>query len=223
MKTVERRGVGGKWARGLLVSGALWGVPMAHAQELPVQDPTQLIWMTGHWVQSSERGRSDEVWLAPTSAGMVGLNQQAFASGGRFFEFLRIEPLSGRLSYMASPMGRSPTVFALESAGPCTVAFVNPAHDFPQRIEYRREGTAMIASIAGIVRGEPRQSQWRWALESGGDPQLCGAVAEAMSEGAEVVVPPDAAGVAEDGAPDAAEPTDSGAEAPDQAAPAPAD
>lgn len=191
MKTVERRGVWGKWVRGLLASGALWGAPMATAQELPVQDPTQLIWMTGHWVQSSERGRSDEVWLAPTSAGMVGMNQQAFASGGRFFEFLRIEPLSGRLSYMASPMGRSPTVFALESAGPCAVAFVNPAHDFPQRIEYRREGSAMIASIAGIVRGEPRQSQWRWALESGGDPQLCGGVPDGAGSDAEVVAPPD--------------------------------
>ena len=219
MKTVERRGVGGKWACGLLACGALLSVPMAHAQELPVQDPTQLIWMTGHWVQSSERGRSDEVWLAPTSAGMVGLNQQAFASGGRFFEFLRIEPLSGRLSYMASPMGRSPTVFALESAGPCTVAFVNPAHDFPQRIEYRREGPAMIASIAGIVRGEPRQSQWRWALESGGDPLLCGGAAAAMGEGVEDLVPQDAAGVAADAAPVEGEPTDSDAEAPAQPAP----
>lgn len=194
---------------------------MALAQELPVQDPTQLIWMTGHWVQSSERGRSDEVWLAPTSAGMVGMNQQAFASGGRFFEFLRIEPLSGRLSYMASPMGRSPTVFALESAGPCTVAFVNPTHDFPQRIEYRREGSAMIASIAGIVRGEPRQSQWRWVLESGGDPQLCGGLADVMGEGVEAVAPPDAAGVAADAAPAEGEPTDLGTEAPDPDQPAP--
>lgn len=189
MKTVERRGVRGKWAGGLLAACALWGTSAAHAQELPVQDPTQLIWLTGHWVQSSERGRSDEVWLAPTSAGMVGMNQQAFASGGRFFEFLRIEPLSGRLSYMASPMGRSPTVFALESAGPCTVAFVNPAHDFPQRIEYRREGTAMIASIAGIVRGERRQSQWRWTLESGGDPRLCGGHSEAGTGGTDGEAP----------------------------------
>lgn len=212
MKTVERRGVRGKWASGLLAACALWGMPAAQAQELSVQDPTQLIWLTGHWVQSSERGRSDEVWLAPTSAGMVGMNQQAFASGGRFFEFLRIEPLSGRLSYMASPMGRSPTVFALESAGPCTVAFVNSAHDFPQRIEYRREGTAMIASISGIVRGEPRQSQWRWALESGGDPQLCAGTADAVGEEMESEAAP------LDAPADVAEPGDSGADALDQPA-----
>ena len=223
MKTVERRGVGGKWARGLLACGALLSVPLAPAQELPVQDPTQLIWMTGHWVQSTDRGRSDEVWLAPTSAGMVGMNQQAFASGGRFFEFLRIEPLSGRLSYMASPMGRSPTVFALESAGPCTAAFVNPAHDFPQRIEYRREGTAMIASIAGIVRGEPRQSQWRWALESGGDPLLCGGVAEAEGEGTGAAVPSEGSEAGVDTSPAVGEQAGSGAEAVDQPEPAPTD
>lgn len=197
MKTVERRGEIGKCSvLALVLAGALGG-QAAVAQELPAQDPTQLIWLAGHWVQQSERGRSDEVWLAPTAAGMVGLNQQAFARGGRFFEFLRIEPLAGRLSYMASPMGRNPTVFGLESAGPCTVAFINPAHDFPQRIEYRREGAALIASIAGVVRGEPRQSQWRWQLESGGDASLCGGAPEAS--GTEMPIDPGAGELPSDG------------------------
>ena len=39
--------------------------------------------------------------------------------------------------------------FAIANHGDGWVVFENPAHDFPNRIEYRRDGAGLRASIAG--------------------------------------------------------------------------
>ncbi len=57
--------------------------------------------------------------------------------------------LDGTQSYIAQPGGRPPTAFRRTAGGERWVRFENPEHDFPRRIEYRREGDALHAEIAG--------------------------------------------------------------------------
>ena len=40
----------------------------------------------------------------------------------------------------------------------------NPSHDFPQHIEYRREGDVLHARIEGAENGESKSVEWSWTL-----------------------------------------------------------
>lgn len=63
------------------------------------------------------------------------------------FEFMRIEQAAdGAIAFVAQPLGRPETRFAAREHGPDGVVFENPAHDFPQRVIYRRDGAARIAA-----------------------------------------------------------------------------
>ena len=52
---------------------------------------------------------------------------------------------------MAARGGR-PTIFSQAARGDGWIRFENPAHDFPNRIEYRRQGDRLRAYIAGPGR-----------------------------------------------------------------------
>jgi hypothetical protein len=53
-------------------------------------------------------------------------------------------------------------VFGATEVGPDRVIFVNPGHDFPQRVSYRREGDVLTARIDGQIDGEARSMEWRY-------------------------------------------------------------
>lgn len=57
--------------------------------------------------------------------------------------------LDGVQSYIAQPGGKPPTAFKRTAGGETWARFENPDHDFPQRIEYRREGDRLHAEVAG--------------------------------------------------------------------------
>ena len=65
------------------------------------------------------------------------------------FEYVRIEHSAEATHYLAQPQGRPATAFKLTASGPNWARFEKPQHDFPQRIEYRREGERLHASIVG--------------------------------------------------------------------------
>jgi hypothetical protein len=72
-------------------------------------------------------------------------------SGGRMlsFEFVRIMEIEGALTYVAQPDGDPPTNFPRTDGGDDWIRFENKEHDYPQRIEYRREGEGLRAEIGG--------------------------------------------------------------------------
>jgi hypothetical protein len=89
---------------------------------------------------------------------MLGMGRTVSASGQRpaQFEFLRVELRDGVPTYLAQPQGVPAVAFRLIQSGDSSVRFENPAHDFPQRIEYRRNGSALRAEIAGPRGGQER-------------------------------------------------------------------
>ena len=114
-----------------------------------------LDWITGHWCADLGEEIVEEYWLPPHGGVALGLSRARTAQETTAFEFLRIADIEGVRSYIAQPGGRAPTIFKQTAGGERWIRFENPDHDFPQRIEYRREGDALEAQIAGP--GQNRQ------------------------------------------------------------------
>jgi hypothetical protein len=62
---------------------------------------------------------------------------------------MRIEPVDGVPTFFAQPGGKPPTAFPAVEAGERHIRFANDHHDFPQWIEYRRDGERLLAAIGG--------------------------------------------------------------------------
>lgn len=133
--------------------------PVALIPEDP--DLRALAWMTGSWVRTEPGARIEEHWTAPAGASMLGMNRNVVGGRTAFFEFLRIEFVEGSIRYAASPMGRDPpTVFELAAIEPGRVEFANPEHDFPTRVGYARQGSTLVAWIAGEEAGQAKEVRW---------------------------------------------------------------
>ncbi len=109
----------------------------------------ELDWLAGQWCGGDPAERIEEHWLAPRGGELLGLSRTIRGERMVAFEFLRIATVEGVPTYLAQPGGRPPTAFARSAGGKDWVRFENPAHDFPQRIEYRRNGDTLHAEIAG--------------------------------------------------------------------------
>ena len=132
------------------------------ATSLQAQDVSKLGWMAGHWMQKSDKEEVQESWLGPRGNTMVATNLTLTAGRGSSFEFLRIGVKDGRIVYFAMPGGRPATEFPLQSMTDSSVVFENVAHDFPQRIIYRRDGETLIARVEGKRRGADASEEWRF-------------------------------------------------------------
>lgn len=106
-------------------------------------------WLSGRWVAEAEGGWTEEAWSAPRGSVMLGFSRAGRGDVLREWEFIRIAPdASGAVAYHAQPGGRPPVAFRLVAHDAASVTFENPAHDFPQRIRYVREGDRLTATIS---------------------------------------------------------------------------
>jgi hypothetical protein len=135
---------------------------LAAAAGTPARSLADLSWMAGSWA-SSEGGRSsEEHWTKPDGGLMLGMHRDT-GGGKTAFEFLRIEEVAGRITYLASPQGRPATPFELIESAAQSAVFANPEHDFPQRILYWREGRSLCAAVEGPIDGETVSETWCWS------------------------------------------------------------
>lgn len=110
---------------------------------------SSLDWISGHWCTEVGAETVDELWLPPRGDIVVGMSQTSTKNHTMAFEYLRIAEVGGVLTYLAQPGGRPPTAFGRTAGGDRWIRFENPDHDFPQRIEYRRQDDMLHAEIAG--------------------------------------------------------------------------
>ena len=59
------------------------------------------------------------------------------------------------------PQGGAPVAFALVRHDTASATFENPAHDYPQRIVYARDGDTLTATISAIDGSKPRSWSYR--------------------------------------------------------------
>jgi hypothetical protein len=150
----------------LLGAGASTLVP-SPAEE-PGSDIAAFAWIAGTWTGVDGKMEMEEVWLAPKGGAMLGLHRDVMGDKMVSFEFLRIATRPNGVAYIASPQGKTATVFLLKD-GPEKVAsekravFENLENDFPQRILYwlDKDG-ALHARIEGDKNGKQGPMEWTW-------------------------------------------------------------
>jgi hypothetical protein len=109
----------------------------------------KLDWIDGHWCSDGNGERIEEIWLPSHGGVMLGMSRTLAGERTSSFEYMRIVLGEHGPAYIAQPGGRPPVSFLRSDGGTNWVRFENPEHDFPQRIEYRREGNTLHAKIAG--------------------------------------------------------------------------
>lgn len=124
-------------------------------------------WLSGHWVHESKDRSSwtEESWLARGDM-MVGVGMSGSGETARSYEYMRIaKDKDGVVTFWGSPQGSKPVPFRMVWLGAAEVAFENPAHDFPTRISYRRDGDVLIATVSGPGGSKPQTWRYRRVRE----------------------------------------------------------
>jgi Domain of unknown function (DUF6265) len=95
--------------------------------------------------------------MKPSGGTMLGMSRTIRGGRTTEFEFLQIKEISGKLAYVAKPSGQAEATFPLKSMTEAEIVFENPAHDFPQRVVYRKGADGSVtARIEGTMNGKAR-------------------------------------------------------------------
>ena len=147
----------------LLIALTLVGSMSGRADQAPKVALADLSWMSGSWSGTSSGIEMEEHWTAPKGNSMFGVHRDVAKGRTASFEFLRIEQQGEQIVYLSMPNGRSPaTPFPLKEISGTRVVFENPAHDFPQRVIYWKDGNDLRARIEGTINGKAGSEEWRW-------------------------------------------------------------
>ncbi len=110
---------------------------------------TDFDWLAGHWCGGTEQRKIEEVWLPQAGGTLLGMSRTLSGDSLESFEFMRLVPSGKDAGFHVQPNGVPATLFTISGRGESWVVFENAAHDFPNRIEYRRDGEALKAAISG--------------------------------------------------------------------------
>lgn len=136
--------------RGVALLYLLANISAAGAQVPDDQrQPASLDWLAGHWCMQDANRLIEEFWLPEAGGLLLGVSRTVKDGQAAGFEFMRIENSGESLQFIAQPGGVPPTVFTSTRVAANLFEVLNPHHDFPQKIVYRREGDTLLATISG--------------------------------------------------------------------------
>ena len=149
----------------LLSLGMLGGASHAQAQAAARAQPPA--WMAGCWERRSGDRVVEEQWLAPRGGMMLGMGRTTRSDSVVEFEHTRIYARGDTLVFAAAPSGQAPAEFRTVAPVGHEVRFENAAHDFPQRVIYRRgRGDSLFARVEGMRNGQLRGVDFAYARAS---------------------------------------------------------
>lgn len=124
----------------------------------------QLRFLTGCWERRTARGVVEER-LSPPKGGMLqGMGRTFRGDSLVEYEFVLIREQGGKVVYEAHPSGQAMNVFPAKTLTDTLVEFEDPAHDYPQRVGYRKAGAdSLIAWIDGNTARGPRRVEFPYA------------------------------------------------------------
>jgi hypothetical protein len=127
-----------------------------------VADVDKLAWMAGTWREVDGATTTRETWLAPLDGAMSGVGQTSKTGKPATFEFMSITAEPAGATFTARLKGQNPTPFVLQPGPDGEAVFENLAHNFPQRVIYRRCGIQLCGAIEGVKAGKTITINWRY-------------------------------------------------------------
>lgn len=137
-----------------MIMGALAAVVL-------MADVSRLQWLTGTWEQAKDGVTVRETWRR-TNGALTGVGETTRPGKPASVERMTITAEPAGLTFTAIIEGQPPTPFVLTPGAEGFAVFENRAHDFPQRVIYRRCGVDLCAAIEGTVDGKLRRQDWRY-------------------------------------------------------------
>ena len=126
------------------------GIASTGAAQMDDGGLARLQWLAGCWAGTAGSDAVEENWMPLRAGSLVGTGRATRGEQTTSLELTVIRLRGDTLAYHAFPVGQKPAVFPVESLGDSAVVFANPAHDFPQRISYRRAGAdSLVARVEG--------------------------------------------------------------------------
>ena len=139
----------------------------------------RLSWLSGTWeaehveLEGVSPTWTEEIWSEPRGAMMLGIGRRGQGLRLGTWELLRIQGgEAGKLALYAQVDGGEAVAFPLVRAEGSEAVFENAAHDYPQRIRYRRDGDRLTAEIS-LIDGSDARS-WEFRRRKGGEAELPG-------------------------------------------------
>jgi len=132
-------------------------------RQVAAQSPTiaTVGWLQGCWVGAWQNRVVDEQWSAPRGRNMIGMARTLRGDSLVEYELVIVRQQDSTLVYEAHPSGQPSASFTAHRASDSAVVFENPAHDFPQKVGYRRVGRdSLVAHIEGVMRGQTRRIEF---------------------------------------------------------------
>jgi len=117
-------------------------------------------WLAGHWQSGDDDPVVEEVWTDGAGGLLLGVNRTRIGGEAVAFEFLRIESTETGTRYCAQPSGRPATCFELTGQTVNSARFENADNDFPQVIEYSRDGHTLTATISDLSGEQSMRFSW---------------------------------------------------------------
>jgi Domain of unknown function (DUF6265) len=125
---------------------------------LKAQRSAAFNWLEGTWVIQTGKGAIVEKWTLADDSTLKG--QSFFVKDGKDTipqEKIELSYRNGNWSYIPTALGQNndqPVEFSIIFFKGTEFVAENPAHDFPQRIAYRRIKEQLYASIEGKRNGK---------------------------------------------------------------------
>ena len=120
----------------------------------------QVAWLQGCWQMDAGARVVEEQWMAPRGGVMLSMGRTVRDGKLVEYESVVLREQDGRLAYEAHPSGQPSAVFTSTTIDASTMIFENPAHDYPQRVGYKRDGDSLLAWIDGTANGKSRRVEF---------------------------------------------------------------
>lgn len=118
--------------------------------------------LSGCWMEQKAERWTEECWTIARDGQMMGSARTGKDQKIDHWEWMRIErDEKGNPTFYASPKGVPASAFPAIRATATEIEWQNAAHDYPQRIVYRRTDQGIDAEISLIDGSEPNRWTYR--------------------------------------------------------------
>ena len=121
-------------------------------------------WLIGNWEQKLPDGTLKETWTKLNDSTFSGESYFINPKDTLHFESIKLVQKGEELTYNATVVGQNddePVAFKLTSDIDNTFTFENPAHDYPQKITYKKvTSNRLTATISGKQQGKQTQESY---------------------------------------------------------------